>query len=279
MAKKEKKAPEEAGQPAWLVTFTDLMTLMLTFFVLLVSMAVIDERRKLIVLGSIFGTFGIGKSYDLLSTKDTQRKVEPGPMEMESADDLEPLKDLIWEDMEQDLNFASNRFVQVFSINNDVLFEPGEVELKPEGRRLLERVMPVLLQIGHPLLLAGHTSGLRDEMGTAYRVEALEEVLDASWKLSFFRVMSVYRFLLDSGMDPEMLRVEAYGRFRPRHPDLTARDRRRNRRVDIILDKRNVQWMEKLGPKRAVPQDREFKYKDFIFELGGPEGQETRAEE
>ncbi|MDY7000713.1 MAG: flagellar motor protein MotB, partial [Thermodesulfobacteriota bacterium] len=121
MAKKGKKAPEAKGQPAWLITFTDLMTLLLTFFVLLVSMAVIDERRKLIVLGSIFGTFGMGQSYDLLSTKDTKRKVEPGPMEMESADDLEPLKDLIWEDMEQDLNFASNRFVQVFSVNNDVL--------------------------------------------------------------------------------------------------------------------------------------------------------------
>ncbi|MDY7001200.1 MAG: hypothetical protein SVS15_05385, partial [Thermodesulfobacteriota bacterium] len=64
-----------------------------------------------------------------------------------------------------------------------------------------------------------------------------------------------------------------------RHPDTTARDRRRNRRVDIILDKRNVQWMDKLGPKRAVPLDREFKYKDFIFELGGPEAEETRAEE
>jgi len=37
--------------------------------------------------------------------------------------------------------------------------------------------------------------------------------------------------------------------------------------------------MEKLGPKRAVPQDREFKYNDFIFELGGPEGEETRAKE
>lgn len=265
MAKKEKvKEPE--GQPAWLVTFSDMMTLMLTFFVLLVSMSVMDERRKLVVIGSIIGTFGVGKnSFDVLSQRDNKVTVEPGPMEMDSINDLEPLREMIWEDVHEDLDFASNKFVQVFSIPDDVLFQPGETELSPHGKRILEAALPTFLRVNVPLLLAGHTSSLRDEEGTAYRVEDMYEAMDSSWKLSFTRVMKVYKFLLDAGMDPEMLRVEAFGRFHPRFGSLTARDRRKNRRVDIILDKRNAQWADTLGIFKQKEADETFKYNDFIF--------------
>jgi chemotaxis protein MotB len=278
MAKRKKKSGDRGGVPPWLITFSDMMTLMLTFFVLLVSMSVIDERRRLIVLGSIIGTFGVGRdSYDVLSTQDSRRTVEPGPFEMESIDDLEPLKEMVWEDVSKDLNFAENKFVQVLSINSDVLFEPGEAKLTMEGQRLLERALPVLLQIDYPLLLAGHTSRLREEMGTDYKVEAKEDVMDESWRLSLFRVLNIYRFLLDSGMDPEMLRTEAFGRFHPRHTDLTAEGRRKNRRVDIILDKRNVRWRDKLGPERGRARREQFIYKDFIFDLEDPEQAEAEA--
>jgi len=60
--RKEKASGSDGGTPAWLVTFSDMMTLMLTFFVLLVSMAAImDERRKIVVLGSLVGTFGLAE--------------------------------------------------------------------------------------------------------------------------------------------------------------------------------------------------------------------------
>lgn len=278
MARKEKKPPKISGVEPWLVTFSDMMTLMLTFFVLLVSMSVIDERRKLIVLGSIIGTFGVGQdSYDVLSTKDTRRTVEPGPMELDSINDLEPLKEMAWEDPSEDLAFAENKFVQILSINSDVLFRPGETELTEGGKKLLERALPVLLQIGYPLMLAGHTSRLRDEMGIDYRVEEKDKVMDESWRLSLYRTLSVYRFLLDSGMEPEMLRVEAFGKHHPRHTDLTAQGRRMNRRVDIILDRRNVEWLDKLGPDAVDGRQKQFIYRDFVFDLdqnatngGGP---------
>lgn len=268
MARKPKKPKEESGVAPWLITFSDMMTLMLTFFVLLVSMSVIDERRKLIVLGSIIGTFGVGRdSYDVLSRMDSRRTVEPGPLEMESIDDLEPLKEMAWEDVSQDLAFAENKFVQILSINSDVLFKPGEVELREQGIKLLERALPVLLQIDYPLLLAGHTSRLRDEMGIDYRVEDKEELMDDSWRMSLYRTMNVYQFLLQSGMEPEMLRLEAFGKHHPRYTDLTEEGRRMNRRVDLILDRRNVEWLEKLGPEAVDGRMKQFIYRDFVFDL------------
>lgn len=267
MARKQKKGAPEGGVPAWLITFTDMMTLMLTFFVLLVSMSTIDERRKLITLGSIIGTFGTGKSFDNFSTKDRRRSVEPGPMDLDKVDDLTPLKDKAWENAYEDLDFASNKFVQIFSINEDVLFEPGATQLKPEGRQMLEGALPVLLQIGYPLLLAGHTSTLREEQGAAFKVERKQAGPDPSWRLSLGRTMSVYRFLLEKGVAPDRLRMEAFGRFRPRHSDQTAADRRRNRRVDIVLDKRNGEWLNKIAKPAETREDGPYQYKDFRFRL------------
>jgi chemotaxis protein MotB len=265
---RKKKKEESGGVPLWLITFTDLMTLMLTFFVLLVSMAKVDERRKLVVLGSIFGTFGFGHhGYDVLSTKDTRRTVSSGAFELE--DNLEPIKPLLWEYAEEDLKFESSRFVQVLSIGADVLFEPDSLTISADGRHILRTVIPVLKNVTSPLLLAGHTSTLRDELGEDYRVADKDLNPDVSWRISLGRVLSVYRFLVAGGIKPEMLKIEAFGKFRPHYPNSTPKGRRSNRRVDIVLDKRSVKVEKEL--KKIVPDVKgkqksdEFDYKGFVF--------------
>lgn len=272
---KRKKRKAEGGGAAWLVTFADMMTLMLTFFVLLVSMAVIDERRKLVVIGSIMGAFGpMERSWDYRSVRDQKRTVEPGPMDLEDTDDLEPMKEAPWEDVQEDLNFQSNRFVDIISINDRLLFAPGEHALQPKGVEVLDRLLPFLLNVDYPLLLAGHTASMREEEGEDYKVVTDREGLDPSWELSFLRVMAVYRHYVELGMDPEKLRVEAFGRFRTRYPENTAEGRARNRRVDIVLDRRNERWIESVA--RTVERRREgdsrFRFRDFFFKLDGEPG-------
>lgn len=274
---RKKKKKGGGGDPAWLVTFTDMMTLMLTFFVLLVSMAHFDERRKLVVLGSIMGTFGMGtEGFDPRTRKNRKVNIEPGPME--EVPDLANLKDLIWEDLEDDLNFQSNRYVQILSISDEVLFAPGTFQLTEKGRTLLNRMLPVLLRIEHPLLLAGHTSTLREELGEDYKVGFKGQEPDDSWALSFLRVSSIYRYLLSRGFASDRLRLEAFGRFRPRYDDLTPEGRKLNKRVDIVLDRRNDGETETLarfkqagsGPAQSAT------FRDFIFEFGGEGENQTR---
>ena len=272
MAKK-KKEPEEQGMPAWLITFGDMMTLLLTFFVLLVSMSVIDERRRLVVLGSIIGTFGIGtQSFDVLSAKDTKKTVEPGPMD---EGDLEMLKEMLWDNAEEDLRFESNKFVQILSVNADLLFDSGRTTLSPGGVGFLDKVLPVLKEVTYPLLLAGHTSTLRDELGENYSIKDEDVIPDLSWKISLGRVLSVYAFLLERGFNPDMLKMEAFGKFHPRYNDLTPEGRRMNRRVDIVLDKRSVAERRDLDREleTMAPRPEEFDYNGFVFSLnrtGGP---------
>lgn len=243
MANKKKKL-DCAEMPPWMITFSDVMTLMLTFFVLLVSMATVDSRRKLIALGSIIGTFGFqDASYEVFSKKNTRRTVEPGPID---TGDLEPLKELKWESVDKDINFRSNRFVQILSINSELLFTPDDAQLSEAGRQLLDEFMPILAQVQYPLLLAGHTSELRDELGINYQPQDAEQVPDISWRISLNRSLAVYQFLLERGMKPDMLRMEAFGKYRPYYPQDSRFNRAKNRRVDIVLDKRSIDAGERI---------------------------------
>jgi len=268
---RKKKPPEAEGQPLWLITFSDLMTLMLTFFVLLVSMSVVDERRKLVVLGSIIGTFGFGsQGYDVLSDGSSRRTVQVGPMEIQG--DLEPIKPLLWEFAEEDLRFESNRFVQILSIGADVLFTPDSTSISLEGTRILDTVLPVLKRVKHPVLVAGHTSILRDELGEDYRVEDRNLTPDISWKISLSRSLAVYNYLIRNGMNPDMLKMEAFGKFRPRHPNATPEGRKMNRRVDLVLDTRSVEISKELNEYQAPKKkDDKFKFDDFVFPIGEAE--------
>ncbi|GAB7079489.1 OmpA/MotB family protein [Megalodesulfovibrio paquesii] len=273
MAKREKKEKPAGGIPAWMITFTDLMTLLLTFFVLLVSMATLDEQRKLVTLGSVYGQFGLGEQgIDARATKDAKKTVEPGPME--DVPSLEQMKDMLWEDMKDDLNFRSNKFIEVLSLTADVLFEPGSTELTERGRKVIDRILPVLLRIEQPLLLAAHTSLGREEIAD-YTISANASALDFSWDLSLERGLSMYRYLLSRGMSSDKLYMEAFGQFRPIYSNQTAQGRRMNRRVDIVLDKRNASWNRVLATPTAEGRSSGalrgvFEFKDFRFEIRNP---------
>ena len=271
MAKKEKPVICEE-MPPWMITFADVMTLMLTFFILLVSMSTIDSRRKLVALGSIIGTFGWeDASYENFSKKDTKRTVEPGPID---TGDLEPLKQLKWENVDDDINFRSNRFVQILTINSTLLFAPESAELSLAGRSLLEEFLPILTKVQYPLLLAGHTSELRDELGLEYKPSDDEKNPDLSWKISLNRTLAIYKFLLEKGMRPDQLKVEAFGKYTPYFPQNTAENRAKNRRVDFVLDKRNVDAGERLY--QMTPELHEqtdtMTVDGFEFDLRAPKG-------
>ncbi|MDR3073425.1 MAG: OmpA family protein [Deltaproteobacteria bacterium] len=268
MARKEKASGGEEG-PAWLITFSDLMTLLLTFFVLLVSMAVIDERSKLVVLGSVSSSFGLGPAnFNPKSPEKLSSKVEPGAMK---EPDMAPIKDMLWEDNKDDLNFQENRFVQILSINADVLYKPGQTQLSEEGKRLINKMIPQLLRIKYPLLVAGHTANRRDEEGKDYQVDFDKTKVDSTWPLSLARGQGVYRYLLRNGIPSERLSQEAFGQYHPRYPDRAPDNRLLNRRVDIVLDKRNAPEILNLERAREAPPKMPGRYlfHDFQFDLGG----------
>ncbi len=186
--------------------------------------------------------------------------------------DLQPMKKRVWEDPNSDLRFEYNSFIQRLSIDADVLFGSGSAELSPKGRQLLDSVRPSILESAYPLGLAGHTAGGRDELGPDYLTPA-GQALDFSWRLSLDRVLAVYRYFIDSGVPADKLRLEAFGRYRPKAGDSTPADRKANRRVDITLDKRVGSWAPAVASEvqkareNAPDTKKTFRVRDYIFRL------------
>ena len=267
MARRKKSGSIGEGDPPWLITFSDMMTLILTFFVLLLSLSVIDERAKLEAVESLSRSFGFGPSvFNPLGGGTPATDREPGSMNLKRGD-LAPMRDMLFDDAEKDLNFMENKYVQILSINDQVLFEPGGTTLSVSGIELLDRVMPYLQRVNYPLLVAGHTATLREEQG-AYTVSK-ESGADTTWLLSYRRALSVYRHFVDRGIEPGKLSLEAFGQFHPRYSSNTPEGRQKNRRVDLVLDKRNMEWIQKVEALREEePAKTEHYYRGFRFEIG-----------
>ncbi|MFW6324267.1 MAG: OmpA/MotB family protein, partial [Desulfovibrionales bacterium] len=272
----------QSGGGGWLITFCDMMTLLLTFFVLLISMAALtDMSKRLVALQSVYGAFGIGQhglwvsklSKNVISTEKKINAGEPGPME--NIPDFAQVKPLLWEER-GDLHLIQNAVMQVLSIDSKLLFLPGESRLSEKGLDLLKELAPIFQGVAYPIMIQGHTSVLRDEKGTRYRTSDEKKPVHPSWRLSLDRVLHVYRFLLQNGVSPDKLRVEAYGRYSPRFSNNTPEGRERNRRVDFILDKRNSTWAHwKSSTISDEAQSGQIKYKDFIFR--DPQAPENRT--
>ncbi|WP_461834653.1 OmpA/MotB family protein [Desulfothermus sp.] len=279
MAKKKKKSNGGGGgeeTPEWLVTFSDVMTLLLTFFVLLLSMASLqDIKKKHLAIGSLSSSFGVGRENMSIIGKNMAKDVkllEPGVMETQ---DLEPLKNLIWEDFSEDLDFRENKFIQIFSVNAELLFKKGRADLTSEGEIILKKIAPVLKKVKYPILVAGHTSLFETEEEIS-QINNKKLAVDPSWILSIKRCIRVYNYLIQAGVPKDKLIIEAYGKYHPLYSNKTALGRKKNRRVDFILDKRsyilhNPNKMREFKQLNELKKVKEvLKYKGFEFNLNKP---------
>jgi chemotaxis protein MotB len=299
---------------AWLVIYADVVTLLFTFFVLLISLSVIDARSRSAALGSVSATFGKAdagagrlsalpeagaKGADAASLPETVAA---------SESDAASLYALIADDTDNELDFQENSSVQIFSVSADALFLPedtvreagaGETPraafpsgpprtrpgyvLSPRGRELLDAVFPHLLRAGYPVLVAGHSSSRRDEEGEAYIADPDNRSADLTWLPAFRRALTVYRRLAEMGMPLERLGMAAYGSARPRFSENSPEGRRKNRRVDLVLDGRDREQLDSLETLREKDGiKREMYYRGFRFDLGVPgadPGGDMRGEE
>ncbi len=251
--------------PLWLLTYGDMITLIFTFFVLLVAMSKFDVRRSRLTMESLSDTLGMGvTSPGLPGSASMRRPAASGPME--DAASYEALREQLWDDSD-DIRFESNKVVEIVSVNADMLFSPGRAELSETGRRIIETALPYFMASAHPVLIAGHAAPALDEGGAS----GPDPSLDPSWRLSLERALSVYRLLIDRGLDPAKLLVEAYGRFRPRYSLSSAKEMAKNRRVDFVVDKRRPVEAPLLPRQSLEREERRpadsIEYRGFIFEV------------
>jgi chemotaxis protein MotB len=225
------------GTMGWMVTFSDLVTLLLTFFVLLLSMAILDRS----VIHKAFQTVTIfedesGSMRRQSATKVTTRYTIIREMIMdpwETVENSQRIKDLLFPDevlpdaisrstLEENLEILARTEGVAILLNDKLLFESAGYVLKPEVAQILGEIANLLLVVNAPVNVAGYTDSLPGrQMGNL--------------ELSGRRALSVLEALLGFGLDPGRFSASGYGPAFPIDDNTTEKGRAKNRRVEILI--------------------------------------------
>jgi len=229
MKKKIEEASDEPTAPFWMTTYGDMVTLLLTFFILMISFANMDERKWSLAAKSLQGALGVMEQYkvELQMMKET-----PG-----GEDDMlirSDVNERTQEFMEQIATEINDGDITVESIKNGLLiqmgdklmFNSGEAVLKPEVYKILNLIAKTTKDYASEIVIAGHTDN----------IPISSKRFPSNWELSGARAISVVNYLIiEAGMPPSILAATAYGEHRPLVPNDTPADRKINRRVEFAV--------------------------------------------
>ena len=214
---------EVPGQDRWLLTYSDLITLLLGLFVILYAMSKIDTKKYNQWVAAFGGVFG---------SSQVDMKSGPGAKGLvEGMNDQIRVRQMVKQSLELNgtvdgLSVSMDERGVTIHIQDNVLFRSGEAELKPASLHLLDSIAHVLRRIPNDIRIEGHTDN----------VPIASDRFPSNWHLSVHRAMSTgYYFIKEFGIDPEKVAVVGYGDRRPVTANDTEEGRARNRRVDIII--------------------------------------------
>ena len=228
----DKKCPEcEKCLPGWLVQFGDLMSLLLTFFILLLSMAVMDKTKveeyfdvMKKAMGFLDQNSDVREQTDMYGSSDTT-----GSEESDSADVNEQAAaeiEEILEEINQSTNIETeqleitkgkNEFT--LDIPSSLMFDEGEYELANRSAKIfiakIARVIRTMPQ-NFSIEIIGHTNSNTVTGNSLPR---------DGWDLSALRAISVVKELIKNRIDPAQLKVSGYSSFHPKS-EVAAENRR-----------------------------------------------------
>ena len=238
MSMPQNDTPQEAaeeGSPAWVVTFADLMSLLMCFFVLLLSFSELDRQKYKEVAGSLAQAFGIqrktpafespkaqniiARAFDRelqIATRDKQEIGREVKKEVENR--FQDLKDLIQVEVRDGK--------VTIRLMGETTFDSGSAQIKSQLMPLLLKIGTVLSEAKGDVIIAGHTDNVPVD-GNRYR---------SNLDLSAARAVSVAEYFINqTPMVPKRISTMGYGKYRPIESNETPEGRKKNRRVEIIL--------------------------------------------
>ena len=224
---------EEPQASIWLITFSDLVTLLLTFFVLLFSMSSANttaiSRINADAGGlSPMGPSGQGRIPERIQIvakmlKDPRTVLEKRERIKDLLFPLDILpKDMSSGDLKENIRILEHPEGVVIVLTEGLLFSSGSAELDDRGRQLIGALTPVMQAVNADINISGHTDPVaRDN--------------ENSYELSYMRAHVVLEQLLHSHIPPDRFSVSGYGPDKPMFPGKTEEGRAKNRRVEILV--------------------------------------------
>ena len=259
MAGRKKKESGGGGSPAWMSTFSDLMNLLLCFFVLLFSMSSVDSEKYQEVAAALAQTFsifdgggsaleqgilissGASQLNELATFYNSMGMNSEGDISTEIKDAVEQVKDAGQKLSEQmadsieakleaaniagDVEVTATSKYVMLNLNSGVLFDSGRAELKSGATILVGKVADILYEYNdNTISIEGHTDN----------VPISTSQYEDNTMLSLYRAYSVFSyFVYNKGFDPSSMISSGRGESVPIATNSTAEGRSQNRRVEI----------------------------------------------
>lgn len=236
MRKKKKK--ESSGAPAWMATFSDLMTLLLTFFILLYSISSVDENKFIdvanglrdVLTNSSKSVIDLGENAEIDVPEDEVEE-EIDEDEMTEEEKMQQLKAIIEEYVQaqgltDSVEVNINEIGVQIDIKDKLLFEVGKADLKDEAFGILNKLGQKFNELPNEIMVEGHTDN----------VPINTSQFDSNWELSSSRAINVVRYLAEKqGVDPKRMKAVGHGEYDPKVPNTSVENRQLNRRVNIVI--------------------------------------------
>jgi len=230
----KKKCQCEEGAPGWMTTFADMMTLLLCFFVLIVSFSEIKKDDKYqAVVEEIQEAFGMHGGGGKLPTDDDPalsllQILETTQLQRERIEEQSRAEDPGVDGKTRDVTTV--REGDLYVVGGRITFEPGSADLTPEARRQLMSIVPEIRGIRNLVQVRGHAA--------AREVATDGAPVDDLVGLSYARAKAVGDFLTSEavGIDPARVRLMAVGPAEPlNNRSFTTAEQEPNRRVEVML--------------------------------------------
>ena len=221
LGSQNKQAGSEKGHDLWLLTLSDLLLLLMIFFILLFGMTLHQQHQ--------------GSHSPLQAAAPSKPPETPVEMQPASVPDFASKGILVsletdlrgilgGEEGKEEVTLTRQADHLILTFPERIVFDPGRAQLKPSAQPILNKVSS--LALAHPYLFVevqGHTD---DRPINTKRYPS-------NWELSVDRATQVVKALVGLGLDPAQISVKGFGEYRTLYPNDSDSNRHKNRRVEI----------------------------------------------
>jgi chemotaxis protein MotB len=224
----------DPGAPKWVVTFGDLMSLLLCFFVLLLSFSEMDRQKYKQVAGSLEKAFGVQRKLRVMEipkgmkfiAKDFDQEIIETRIREDLGREIDDMLSSKLEEYKDQIAMEASEDEVIIRLMGESTFDSGKVEIREKLKPLLVKVAKILEKDNGDIIVAGHTDN----------VPILRGPYRTNLRLSIARAAAVAEYLLShSDIDAKRISTMGFGEYRPIQSNESARGREMNRRVEIIL--------------------------------------------
>lgn len=221
---------EDGEKDRYLITYADLITLLLGLFIILYAASNIDvlKYEKMIsAMGNVFGSDGAGAGSNQVMTfqNDPAGSFQISPYDKIKQD----VNNLIAEnEYEGNIRLEENERGITIHILEDIIFPSGSAELNNGSKIVLSKLAAIIASLPNDIRIEGHTDN----------IPISSSAFKSNWHLSVARALNTAYFLIDSEkLSPDKVSIVGYSEYRPIETNDTRDGRASNRRVDLVIIK------------------------------------------